>query len=145
VFLTAFPQTPNGKLDRRALPPQAPRPRDPAATLPRTDLERTIAEVWEQTLGLSQVGVHDRFFDLGGHSLLLARVQGELRLRLGRELPLVSLFEYPTISELATRLGGGEEAVAGSRREEAERRKPGHERLMGLRERRRRLKNGKHS
>ena len=139
VFLTAFPLTQNGKLDRRALPPPEARPLDAAATPPRNELERTIAQAWQNALGIAEVGVHDNFFDLGGHSLLLARVQAELRARLGQELALVSLFESPTISALARRLGAEEEPVARSRPAEASRPKQGQERFEELRKRRRRL------
>ena len=108
IALEAMPLTPNGKLDRKALP-------DPEANLiqnaadfikPRTPLERQIAEVWQEVLQLEEVGVNDNFFDLGGHSLLLMQVQSRLQTLLEESLPTVTLFQYPTIKSLATHLAG---------------------------------------
>jgi len=104
AFLEAMPLTANGKLDRARLPePEALR-RVYAA--PRGDLERRIAAIWEEALGLEQVGAHDNFFDLGGHSLLLARVHTALRRDLATEIGIVELFRYPTVASLAARLSG---------------------------------------
>ncbi|WP_437926833.1 amino acid adenylation domain-containing protein [Sorangium sp. So ce291] len=106
VLLEELPLSPNGKVDRRALP--APRStRDAvgrALVPPRTDLERAIAEVWQDALSVPQVGIHDNFFDLGGHSLLLAKVQGRLRAVARGELPMLILFQHPTIASLAEAL-----------------------------------------
>ena len=68
---------------------------------PRSKIEQTIAEVWQRTLKLDKIGVHDNFFDLGGHSLLMAQVHNQLREVLKRELPLVKLLEHTTINSLA--------------------------------------------
>ena len=81
----------------------APRPR---FVPPRNDLERAIAEVWREVLGLEEVGVRESFFEAGGSSLLLARLQRRLRQSLGREIPFVDLFRHPTIESLAQSLGG---------------------------------------
>jgi len=116
AFLDRLPLTPNGKVDRRALAQRSPEPRPAASgTPPRTELEGAIAAIWAELLGLDRVGRDDSFFDLGGHSLLLARLQGVLRERLDREVPLLALFEHPTVAALAAYLGKtGEAAEAGA-------------------------------
>jgi amino acid adenylation domain-containing protein len=103
VLLESLPLSPNGKVDRNALPPH-----DPSASIvqetfipPRTRTEKTLAAVWAEILKVEYIGIHDQFFDLGGHSLLLAQVHRKLRGRFDRELSLVDLFEYPTIAALA--------------------------------------------
>jgi len=103
VPLERFPLTPNGKVDRQALPvPDSLDPELAAAYVePQTELERTIAEVWQDLLKVEQVGLADNFFELGGHSLLATQVVSQLRQRLQVELPLRSLFESPTVAELA--------------------------------------------
>jgi amino acid adenylation domain-containing protein len=108
VYLAALPLNRSGKLDRRALPEPAPADRGLTAPLaPRTELERLVAQVWAGVLGQVTVGVRDHFFDqLGGSSLLVARVTSELGRRLGRELPVTLLFEHPTVESLARRLAG---------------------------------------
>ncbi len=74
VFLEALPLTPNGKIDRAALPvPEAPTPTT-RYVAPRTRSEALLATIWEEVLGLEQVGVHDNFFELGGHSLLATQL-----------------------------------------------------------------------
>ena len=102
VTLEALPLTPNGKADYGALPaPERLRPElDAAYVAPQSELEQRIATVWQEGLGLEQVGVHDNFFDLGGDSLLLAQVQSKLQDILGQEIPIVELFEHPTINAL---------------------------------------------
>ncbi len=102
VTLEAFPLTPNGKIDRRALPlPDGLRPELEASYVsPRSELEHTIATIWQEVLHLDQVGIHDNFFDLGGHSLLMAQVHTRLRNALPREIAMLDLFKYPTISAL---------------------------------------------
>jgi natural product biosynthesis luciferase-like monooxygenase protein len=106
MMLQAFPKTPNGKIDRRALPqPQA----DVAvrsAAAPQSELEKTVASVWQEVLGLADVGVTDNFFDLGGHSLLVVQVQRRLREVSGCEVSITDMFRLPTIRALAAHLGG---------------------------------------
>jgi amino acid adenylation domain-containing protein len=110
VSLGALPLTPNDKLDRAALPaPDGLRPASAATYVaPRGELERAIAQIWQETLGVEKAGVHDNFFDLGGHSLLMVRVHRRLRERLKRDLTMVELFQYPTISALARYLSPAE-------------------------------------
>jgi AMP-binding enzyme C-terminal domain/AMP-binding enzyme/Phosphopantetheine attachment site len=107
VMLDQLPLTPNGKLDRRALPaPSELRPQTETVYLaPRNELEKLVAKVWQETLQLDQVGVHDNFFDLGGHSLLMLRIQGKVRTLFNRDLSIVEMFRYPTISSMAQLLG----------------------------------------
>ena len=106
VRLEVFPLTPNGKLDRKALPAPdgASCEADGPYVAPRSELERVIADVWREALGVERVGVRDNFFNLGGHSLLLIRVNSRLREALRMELPVVELFKYPTVSALAEHL-----------------------------------------
>ena len=104
VPLGAFPLTPSGKVDRKALPaPEGTRAAASAAAYvpPRDELERTIAAIWRDVLKVDKVGVEDNFFDLGGHSLLLAQVHSRLGEALGRDLALLDLFRYPTVGALA--------------------------------------------
>ena len=107
LVLQAFPLTPNNKIDRRALPEastsvDAPRP--PAGA--ESQLEKEIASIWEQVLGVSKAGLADNFFDLGGHSLLVIQVQRRLREATGREISITDMFRLPTISALAAHLNG---------------------------------------
>ncbi|AKJ29466.1 non-ribosomal peptide synthetase [Caldimonas brevitalea] len=100
VFVDAFPMTPNGKLDRKALP--APERASRAAYVaPRDDIEQQIAAVWSELLELEPVGVHDNFFELGGHSLVATQVVTRLRRRFDVELPVRELFAAPTVAGLA--------------------------------------------
>jgi amino acid adenylation domain-containing protein len=113
VLLPELPTTPNGKVDRGALPPP-PRERDPDRELirPRTPLERRLVELWERELGIPRIGVTDDFFDLGVPSLVAARLFARTERDLGCELPLGALFRAPTIEQLARLLEQGREADA---------------------------------
>jgi amino acid adenylation domain-containing protein len=105
VWMDAFPLTPSGKLDRRALPePGGARPEVAEFVAPRTPVEEALAAIWREVLGVDRVGVHDRFFDLGGHSLLATQVISRIQRSLGAELPLRALFEAPTVAALAGRV-----------------------------------------
>ncbi|MFG6101407.1 amino acid adenylation domain-containing protein [Leptothoe sp. EHU-05/26/07-4] len=102
VVLDAIPLMPNGKVDRDALPVPEGRPQlEEAYVMPQTEAERVIAAVWQDLLKLEKVGINDNFFSMGGHSLLLVRVQTKLNEVLDTEIPIVELFKYPTIKELA--------------------------------------------
>jgi acyl carrier protein len=113
VYLEALPLTPNGKLDRRALPaPDRQAQVEVTYVTPQTSLERCIAAVWQDTLRRDDIGIHDNFFDLGGHSLALVQVHGKLRTLLPTALTIVNLFEYPTIGALARYLEAGSTPTA---------------------------------
>ena len=101
--LPGLPLTPNGKVDRRALAGgrYANLELSARAVSPRNEAERAIANVWQEVLGLEKVGVYDNFFDLGGHSLLLAKVHAKLRHEFDRPLTVIDLFKYSTISSLS--------------------------------------------
>jgi amino acid adenylation domain-containing protein len=102
VPVDALPLSPNGKIDRLRLP--APGEQERAAareSRPRTALEEAIARVWEEVLGIAHVGLDESFFEIGGHSLLLARLQQRLREAVGREVGVVDVFQHPTVSALA--------------------------------------------
>ncbi|MGZ4135212.1 MAG: phosphopantetheine-binding protein, partial [Tumebacillaceae bacterium] len=103
VILDEFPLTPNGKVDRKALPsPDKDRTASQAEFVaPRNDIEELVADVWKQVLGMEQVGIHDNFFELGGHSLLATQVASRLRDALEIELSLQRLFEASTIAQIA--------------------------------------------
>jgi amino acid adenylation domain-containing protein len=110
TFLEALPLNRSGKVDRAALP----RPsggRDQAVSAPATDLERSVAAVWREILGVDAVGVDDNFFDLGGHSLLIAKLHSRLSAILPREISLIDLFRYPTIGSLTKHVGTKEPTV----------------------------------
>ncbi|HEX6201878.1 MAG TPA: non-ribosomal peptide synthetase, partial [Thermoanaerobaculia bacterium] len=105
VPVPSLPLTATGKVDRAALvePPAAA----PAAAAPRGDLERLVARLWCDELGLPAVDVETTFFDLGGHSLAIARVHARLAETLGREVPIADLFSHPTVASLAAHLANG--------------------------------------
>ncbi|HEV7508303.1 MAG TPA: amino acid adenylation domain-containing protein [Thermoanaerobaculia bacterium] len=113
VFLDELPRTVNGKLDTARLPaPAHTRPELAAAySAPRSELERSIAAVWSAALKLESVGLDDNFFDLGGHSLLMAKVHARLGEALGREVSLIELFQYPTVGSLARHLARAAETT----------------------------------
>jgi amino acid adenylation domain-containing protein len=107
VLLMSLPLTPNGKIDRRALSQlsikrfQLP---DNRFVAPKRSTEALLAGIWASVLGVERVGVHDNFFELGGHSLLISKVISRLQETLKVELPMLSLFDSPTIAELAQHL-----------------------------------------
>ncbi|MFC0710698.1 amino acid adenylation domain-containing protein, partial [Azorhizophilus paspali] len=101
VFLTRLPLTPNGKLDRKALP------RPDASLLqqqyvePQAELERQVAAIWAEVLGVERVGLTDNFFELGGHSLLATQVIARIREQLGIDMALKELFELPILADFS--------------------------------------------
>ena len=138
IRLESLPVTANGKVDFRALP-------SPAAgrealgqeyKAPRSDIERSIADLWRDVLGITQVGREDNFFELGGHSLVMVQVRDRLREITDRELTLTDLFRYPTVSSLASFLS--EPAASESAPEERDAELgAGRARLRQLQQRRR--------
>ncbi|KQY98675.1 hypothetical protein ASD21_22625 [Caulobacter sp. Root1455] len=101
VVLETLPRLPNGKLDRAALPMPERALAETVYVAPRTPLERRVADLLCEVLGIDRVGVHDNFFELGGDSLLAARFGARLATVLGRRAPLSKLFARPTVAELA--------------------------------------------
>ncbi|WP_030347516.1 non-ribosomal peptide synthetase [Streptomyces sp. NRRL S-1022] len=111
VVLAALPLTTSGKVDHAALP--RPERADLVGTVghvaPGNDTERKVAALWSEVLGLPEISVHDTFFDLGGNSLALAKLHSRIVTAFGRELPITTLFEHPTVSALARALGAAAE------------------------------------
>jgi amino acid adenylation domain-containing protein len=103
MLLDALPLSPNGKVDRRALPSPdwSPLQQSSKYVAARTELEEFIVGIWEETLGLDVVGVHDSFFDLGGHSLLLGQIVSKLQSAFNVDVPLGNFVEQPTVVTLA--------------------------------------------
>ncbi len=109
VVMDELPLTPNGKVDRKQLPiPELERKEYKA---PETEVEKTLAAIWQDVLdlkgrGVEKVGTQDNFFELGGHSLLATRVLSKLRAELEKDIRLVKLFELPNLFELAQYIDG---------------------------------------
>ncbi|MGA1840821.1 MAG: non-ribosomal peptide synthetase, partial [bacterium] len=105
VQLESLPLTPNGKVDRRALPaPGGQRQLNGTYMQPKTKLERSIANIWQEVLKIDRVGIHDNFFDLGGNSLLMILVRSKLTEITKIDIPVIDLFRYPTVGSLVTYL-----------------------------------------
>jgi acyl-coenzyme A synthetase/AMP-(fatty) acid ligase/acyl carrier protein len=109
VLLDKLPLTPNGKIDRAALP--SPKPKQEQSrkhAAPKTEAERMLAGIWSEILGIYELGIDDNFFERGGDSLMLVRVQGVINERLHRDIPVTMLFRYPTIRALSSYLTEGQ-------------------------------------
>ncbi|MET8002855.1 amino acid adenylation domain-containing protein [Nonomuraea glycinis] len=115
VLLPTLPLTPNGKVDRARLPAPPHRLAAGRGQEPATATERLVAGVWREVLGLPRISADANFFEIGGHSLATAQVQARLAASLGREVPIVDLFRFPTVRTLAAHLDG-ERRPAGSER-----------------------------
>jgi len=111
VMLEKFPLTPSGKTDRRSLPsPTGLRPElESAYVAPQTEIEQTITAIWQEVLQLEKIGVNDNFFDVGGHSFRMAQVHSRLREKLQRDISMLEMFKYPTISSLAQYISQGKD------------------------------------
>ncbi|PSL44996.1 amino acid adenylation domain-containing protein, partial [Chitinophaga niastensis] len=106
VELENFPLTSNGKIDRKALPdPDISVQHTRTYVAPRNIVEKALADIWEELLETQEVGIHDDFFELGGHSLLAIRLISAIRKKLGIEITIGDIFDYPTISSLMARIG----------------------------------------
>ncbi|ALF53426.1 non-ribosomal peptide synthetase [Nostoc piscinale CENA21] len=101
VILEFLPLTPNGKVDRRALPNPDLHQESLDYVMPNTEVERIIAGIWQKALALENVGIYNNFFEFGGHSLLLVKINQQLQKELGFELSIVDMFNYPTIHSLS--------------------------------------------
>jgi amino acid adenylation domain-containing protein len=123
VPLDALPITPNGKIDRLALPSPDNHRQDFNASYaaPRTELEAAITKVWQELLQVENVGIHDNFFDLGGHSMLMAQVRSRLREVINRDVSMVDMFKYPTIDSFVRSLnqGASEEPLSRPEKEDS--------------------------
>ncbi|GAB1537675.1 hypothetical protein NUACC21_03250 [Scytonema sp. NUACC21] len=105
IFLNTLPLTSNGKVNRRVLPlPENYSTQNNLYVAPKTELQQTIADTWQTVLGIEKVSINDNFFDLGGHSLLISQVNAQLREKLQRDISVVEMFQYPSISSLAEHL-----------------------------------------
>ncbi|MGH8465076.1 MAG: phosphopantetheine-binding protein, partial [Pseudomonas sp.] len=105
MLLEQLPLNPNGKVDRKALPlPQAHQGNEDYQA-PVTDLQRSLAGIWQQVLKVEQVGLGDNFFELGGHSLLATQATAQAQLELGVELALETLFSTRTLADYADAVG----------------------------------------
>ncbi|HLM47249.1 MAG TPA: amino acid adenylation domain-containing protein, partial [Myxococcaceae bacterium] len=105
VALASMPLSPNGKVDRRALPaPEAPVSSGEAFVSPRNPTEQQLADIWAEVLRLPRVGTQDDFFDIGGHSLLATQIVSRVRAAFDVDLPLGQIFESPTIATLAAHI-----------------------------------------
>jgi len=113
TVLDELPHTPNGKIDRKALPEPGRERSDggPAYEPPRGEMEEQLASWWCSLLGIERVGRHDDFFDVGGHSLLAVRLFLQIEKQYGKHLPLATLLEAPTIQRLADIIRGGGSAT----------------------------------
>lgn len=101
--LEKFPQSSNGKIDRKALSDlEIPEQQHTDFQKPETENQRKVAGIWQEILGLEKVGIHDNFFELGGHSLIAVRMITRLEKEIGVKLPLAILFKYPTIDSLVS-------------------------------------------
>jgi len=107
-ILVELPLNRSGKVDRRALPDVRSALTDATAfEPPRDDLESALIAIWREVLKVERLGTRDNFFDVGGHSLLLAQIHDQLRERLGAHVSILDLFRYPTIAALAAHLRQG--------------------------------------
>ena len=106
VVLKSLPRNANGKVDRRSLPDPADGGLQQTFVAPRTDMETKLAREWAEVLGLPQVGIHDNFFDLGGHSLTAVQLLSRIQRMIGHPIALLDLFQAPTVAGLAKRISG---------------------------------------
>ncbi|MBL0385660.1 amino acid adenylation domain-containing protein [Tumebacillus sp. ITR2] len=104
IFLEKWPLTPNGKIDRKALPAPTERKAASNTILPQDPLEQQISDIWQDVLGLSAVGIDDNFFEVGGHSLSIVQIEVRIKEDLGLSVPTMDLFRFPTIRSLANHL-----------------------------------------
>jgi len=101
VELENMPLTPNGKIDRKALPDPELRAMVAEYVAPRNETEARLASIWQELLGAERVGINDNFFEIGGHSLLAMRVMSSIRKELSISVPIKMLFKFTSISDLS--------------------------------------------
>ncbi len=117
VFLDSMPVSRNGKADRKALPPPVLEKKESYAA-PCSETEKALAEIWREELGLDNIGINDNFFEIGGHSLLLARVHSRIKKQFDRDFSLLDMFTHSTISSLAKYVTDGQAQVSFSQNED---------------------------
>jgi acyl carrier protein len=136
--LERLPLTASGKLDRLALPePDYLRSNLRESYIaPQTEAERIIDTIWQEVLQLEKIGINDNFFDLGGHSLLMLKVHHQLDEAFEKEVSIIDMFQYPTISSLATHLtrNDSENSFARDNQHRAENRKESRKRQREMRQ-----------
>jgi amino acid adenylation domain-containing protein len=136
VALAELPRTPNGKIDRRALPSpkDAPLAARETRAVPRGETEQLVAQAWRESLNVDDLALDDNFFDVGGHSLLLIRLHEKLKRQFPAPLQLVDLFRHPTIRAQALFLGetGAVAAPAPGLQDRADRQRAGFQKLSRL-------------
>ncbi|MGC4025587.1 MAG: LLM class flavin-dependent oxidoreductase [Mesorhizobium sp.] len=104
IILDRMPMTPNGKIDRKALPLPAATAERGEMVAAESDVEAQVAAIWKQALGLEEISVTENFFDLGGHSLLVVQVQRRMKERFAREIAITDIFRFPTVRAIAAHL-----------------------------------------
>ncbi|MDF5715312.1 MAG: amino acid adenylation domain-containing protein [Rhizonema sp. NSF051] len=102
VILESLPMTPNGKIDRRALRVPSNSSTSDTFVSPRNTVELQLMQIWSKILKVDNVSVKDNFFDLGGHSLLAVYLMAQIKQQFGKDIPLATLFQHPTIEQLAS-------------------------------------------
>ncbi|MEK8017264.1 MAG: amino acid adenylation domain-containing protein, partial [Candidatus Parabeggiatoa sp.] len=114
ITLEAIPLTSHGKIDRQALPKPAKIRQQPEKNLvaPKNALELQLTQIWEKVLGISPIGIQDNFFDLGGHSLLAITLLSQIEKHFNKRLPLITLFQLPTIAQQASLLSESNPDIA---------------------------------
>lgn len=138
VYLDRLPLTPNGKVDRKRLPARTDERPDLRIefTAAATDTQKFLVALWQELLGIKTIGIHDNFFDLGGHSLLVVEMHSRLQETLQRTFPVIELFRYTTIADLGGFLDSGSEQAVMDTDEVREKRAEGKERLQARFQRR---------
>ena len=112
VLLEEFPLTTSGKLDIKRLPAgEGERYSGTKYVTPQNQLEKTIADIWQKYLNLNKIGIDDNFFDLGGHSLLMVKVNNDLKQSLKKDISIVEMYRYPTIRTLSEALSNEDDKV----------------------------------
>jgi hypothetical protein len=106
IHMNGFPLTPNGKIDRKALPVPADIRHIPGYIAPRNKEEQILASIWQDVLDIEQVGINDNFFDLGGASIQIIQIVAKANIS-GIQLSIENIFEYQTIAGLAAQITGG--------------------------------------
>lgn len=113
VLMTAIPITPNGKTDRKSLPVPDYKLTKKAGEYiaPRTDVEKLLAEIWQEIMGIEKISILDNFFALGGRSLMAVQIMARIERLTGKRLPLATLFEHSTIEKLALRINADAKSI----------------------------------